>query len=369
MKPIVSVICITYNHEKYIAQALEGFLMQKTNFTFEILIHDDASTDSTADIIREYKKQNKNINAIIKPIYEKQNQYSSGMYDFINDMIKSANGKYLAFCEGDDYWTDPQKLQKQVDFLNSQLEYAVCFHPVRVFFDNGEEKEFIFPNAEKMSKFTLENLLKENFIQSNSVMYRKQNYRDMPNNVMPQDWFLHLYHAKFGKIGFINKTMSSYRRHSGGVWWGSHKDSRSLWKKHGLAHVRVFSELLKLYESEPKYKKIIVAHMHDLLKKFIEVDKKYGDNLLQKVIIELPGMVEAVMISQHELHQKEVRSLHEHMDEQAKIVKHLTNELNDKNRQYDHAMQELSRANKEIAVIQKSLTWRVKSHLPIGRKR
>ena len=128
MKPLVSIICPTYNHEKYITDAIESFLMQKVEFPIEIIIHDDASTDATADIIRSYEKK---YPTIIKPIYQKENQYSKGKPPtyFI---YKRAQGKYIASCEGDDYWTDPYKLKKQVEFLENHPEYIAVTHNVRV---------------------------------------------------------------------------------------------------------------------------------------------------------------------------------------------------------------------------------------------
>ncbi len=120
-KLLVSINCITFNHEKYIKEALESFLMQKTNFEYEILIHDDASTDNTADIIRKYEKKYPDI---IKPIYQEENQYSKKVNISKNFQYPRAKGKYIAICEGDDYWTDPNKLQKQVDFLESNPEFG-----------------------------------------------------------------------------------------------------------------------------------------------------------------------------------------------------------------------------------------------------
>lgn len=114
--PFVSISCITYNHEQYIADAIESFLMQETNFPFEVLIHDDASTDGTADIIRKYEKEYPDI---IKPIYQKENQYSKRDGSIGRIQKGRALGKYYATCEGDDYWTDPYKLQKQVDYLEA----------------------------------------------------------------------------------------------------------------------------------------------------------------------------------------------------------------------------------------------------------
>ena len=119
---LVSINCITYNQVDYIRQCLEGFLMQKTNFDYEVLIHDDASTDGTDDIIREYAQK---YPAIIKPIFEKENQYSKGIPISATYNYPRVKGKYVAVCEGDDYWTDPYKLQKQVDYMESHPECVI----------------------------------------------------------------------------------------------------------------------------------------------------------------------------------------------------------------------------------------------------
>jgi glycosyltransferase involved in cell wall biosynthesis len=121
LTPLVSVSCATYNHENYIRDSLEGFLIQKTTFPIEILIHDDASTDGTADIIKEYEKKHPDL---IFPIYQKENQYSKGLTISSTFNWPRARGKYIALCEGDDYWTDPYKLQKQVEFLEATANAA-----------------------------------------------------------------------------------------------------------------------------------------------------------------------------------------------------------------------------------------------------
>lgn len=121
----VTVICLAYNHAKYISDALEGFVMQRVDFPFEVIVHDDASTDGTADIIREYQSRYPDI---IKPVFQKENQYSQGIsipQAFLYPLIR---GEYVALCEGDDYWTDPHKLQKQVDALESHPESDICSH-------------------------------------------------------------------------------------------------------------------------------------------------------------------------------------------------------------------------------------------------
>lgn len=120
----VSICCLTFNHAAYLEKCLQGFLMQQCNFTFEVLIHEDASTDETASILKKYEAQYPNI---IKPIYQTENQFKKGISPTIRFNFPRCKGEYIAFCEGDDYWTDPYKLQKQVDFLDSHPEYSICW--------------------------------------------------------------------------------------------------------------------------------------------------------------------------------------------------------------------------------------------------
>lgn len=135
-KPLVAINCITYNHEAYIRNALEGFVMQKTNFPFVAIVHDDCSTDKSCEIIQEYQQKYPDI---IKPIYESENQYSKkdgSLRRIVYGACINTGAKYIAMCEGDDYWTDPYKLQKQVDFLEANPEYSMCFHRVDVLNEN-----------------------------------------------------------------------------------------------------------------------------------------------------------------------------------------------------------------------------------------
>ena len=138
--PLVSIRCIAYNQEEYISKTLDGFLMQKTTFPFEIVIHDDASTDKTADIIREYQKQ---FPQIIKPIYENENQYSKKDGIIFRIMDEACKGKYIASCEGDDYWTDKHKLQLQVSFLEKHNDYVMCHTTAKKQID--KKRKLIFP--------------------------------------------------------------------------------------------------------------------------------------------------------------------------------------------------------------------------------
>lgn len=248
MKSKITIICITYNHISFIRKCLDGFLMQQTNFPFEILIHDDASKDGTAEVLQEYAEKNPNMTVF----YEKENQFQR--FDFLKyQLFPAVKSEYVALCEGDDYWTDPLKLQKQANYLDAHPECSLCFHPVIMHWENGSEPDSIFPTPnQRFNKTTLvlKDLLKQNFIQTNSAMYRWRFHKDsldlLPDNILPADWFLHLLHAQVGNIGFIDQVMGVYRRHAGGVWYGS-MQSLSWFKKYGLTNIRFYDNMAKSF--------------------------------------------------------------------------------------------------------------------------
>lgn len=153
--PLVTVKCLAYNHEKYIRDTLEGFVRQKTDFPFEVIVHDDASTDGTADIIREYAEKYPHI---ITPILETENQYSKHDGSLRRIMNAVTRGKYIAHCEADDYWTDPQKLQKQVDFLEAHPDYTMSFHNAIVHHENGSQPDHLFAPLETRTYHWRENV-------------------------------------------------------------------------------------------------------------------------------------------------------------------------------------------------------------------
>lgn len=180
MKPLVSICCLAYNHEAYIRQCLDGFMMQKTTFPIEILIHDDASTDNTADIIREYEKK---YPTIIKPIYQVENQYSKGVRVGVVYNLSRVRGKYVALCEGDDYWIDPLKLQKQVDFLEGHPEYTLSHTAFEFYYQNNSTfKKFENKKTAEYSKDQLISaILNDNSyrIQTNTALYPVSIFQDI----------------------------------------------------------------------------------------------------------------------------------------------------------------------------------------------
>jgi len=245
----VSIVCITYNHAPYIRQCLDGFVMQKTSFSFEVLIHDDASTDGTTEIVREYCEKYPDI---FVPFYEEENQW--GKIDSWKDILfPRVRGKYVALCEGDDYWTDTLKLQKQVDAMERRPEVAVCFHPVTVRWEGGSAPESLFPSRKERfdkTELCLDDLLKRNFIQTNSVLYRWRFHTDsldlIPQGILPGDWFMHLLHAQTGKILFLDEVMAVYRRHAGGIWTGAGQ-SKAWFRRSSIPHLRFYQAMEKTF--------------------------------------------------------------------------------------------------------------------------
>lgn len=216
--PVVSICCATYNHVHFIRQCLDGFVMQKTDFPFEVLIHDDASTDGTQDIIREYEAKYPDI---IKPIYQKENQYSKGVRVSLVYNYSRVRGKYVALCEGDDYWTDPYKLQKQVDFLENHPDYVMCSHQFNQYWQaDGRLEEIADPHF-KGADYDLLNLIGGRWLtQTLTVMYRRSalNLQEYEKYGMSMDMILFYALLKQGKGYCFPDVMAVYRCHKGGVW-------------------------------------------------------------------------------------------------------------------------------------------------------
>ena len=153
-EPIVCVRCITFKQEKFIAKCLEGFLIQETDFPFEVMIHEDASPDRTADIIREYEAK---YPRILKPLYETENQWKKQDGTFTRIVTGMLKRKYVAMCEGDDYWTDPHKLQRQIDFLESHPEYSMIFHGPQLSMPTGTHPRMTRTHRSKTATTMLPN--------------------------------------------------------------------------------------------------------------------------------------------------------------------------------------------------------------------
>lgn len=226
--PLVSVCVATYQHSNYIRKCLDSILMQKTDFIFEILLGEDASTDGTRDICIEYAE--KNINKIRLFLHHRENNISiegcpTGRFNFIYNLYNT-KGKYIAICEGDDYWTDPLKLQKQVDFLEDHPDYSVCFHPVKILRREKLINDIITRQVKETTN--IYDLAKGNYLHTVSVIFRKKS-EELPKWLLVcpiGDYPLHMINAENGKIKKLKDTMAVYRIHDSNMWANQKEDLR-----------------------------------------------------------------------------------------------------------------------------------------------
>lgn len=214
---IVSICCLTYNHKEYIKQTLESFLNQKVKFNYEIIVHDDASTDGTTEILLEFQKK---YSDIIKPIYQTVNQYSKGINIFEKYILPKAKGRYLAFCEGDDFWCDELKLQKQIDFLVQNEDYSACVHNTLIWDQETDDKNKKINEIDSSDQnITIERILDWDIgvpFHTSSVVCKKKIFeKELPKFfILPKcfgDFPMDLYMATEGKIYFFASIMSIYR--------------------------------------------------------------------------------------------------------------------------------------------------------------
>lgn len=229
--PLVFVLCMVYNHGPYLRQCLDGFVMQQTSFPFEVIVHDDASTDGSADIIREYADKYPDI---IKPVYETENQYSKGADSAAGKKLEAAIShgvKYRAVCEGDDYWIDPLKLQKQFDFLEAHPDFVMCCSNHLCYQQDSGKMEpipvydWVFEGNDKpYFEITLDNYFKHWWIRTLTVMQRiHPNYAEMRKKGYRNYWDDSYYYTVLthGKGALLRDVTGVYRRHSGGIWAGN----------------------------------------------------------------------------------------------------------------------------------------------------
>ena len=242
--PVISIICNTYNQEKYIETALNSFLMQRIDVPIEILVHDDASTDATADIVRDYESKYPDI---IKPIYQAVNQYSQNISITAVFQIPRAHGKYIAFCEGDDYWTDPKKLQIQFDFMEQHPECSACCHAYNMVYADGtlmeKRHDFVRDMVIPMKRLLGNQLEVPQFA---TLFARHSCLKEYSGDFLgiTGDMAIRLFCATQGTLYYINRNMSCYRRFTEGSWSrriGKNKQALAESMRNGLAFFEKFN--------------------------------------------------------------------------------------------------------------------------------
>lgn len=216
----VTVYCLTYNHEKYIGKTLEGFVSQRTNFPFQVIVHDDASTDGTASVIRSYEEK---YPELIKAVYQTENQYSQKKPIVRGIIAPLIRGKYAACCEGDDYWCDPEKLQKQYDYMESHPDCSLCVHNTLMINEDGSSSGEWFNYCTEERDFSLDEIISARgggLFQTSSYFWPAKDF------VVPKefgikgigDYPLAIYRASRGRVHYLPEVMSCYRIGSANSW-------------------------------------------------------------------------------------------------------------------------------------------------------
>lgn len=269
--PFLSVVVCTYNHEKYIAKCLDSIITQKTTFTFEVILGEDESSDDTRKICIAYAKSNSNIITLFlrfrkDAIYIKNNP--TGLFNF-SENLKSAQGKYIALCDGDDYWTDPLKLQKQVDFLEAHPDCVGCFHNSQMVDENGNlirEEYYQKTNKAYFNQEDALKTLKSSYSTASLVFRREAIMKELEDfKKIGSDFILDILLTKHGLLHYIDENMSAYRIHSGGIWQGTNRANHAkmylsrfkfLYHLQGFYHKKyVIKKLLEYYTEISRFEK------------------------------------------------------------------------------------------------------------------
>jgi glycosyltransferase involved in cell wall biosynthesis len=273
--PLVSVCLITYNHVNYISQAIEGVLMQDVDFSWELIIADDCSNDGTRLILEDYQKKFPNK---IKLILQKKNV---GAAENWLQLVTIPRSKYIVYFEGDDYWISSRKMQAQFNFLEENLEFSVCFTDYSILDDSNQV--FSSSNLKEKLKgrttFGLKDIIKENFIPSPTLMYRKSFniFPDGFSNLYPGDWPLHILNAQYGKIKFLPIISVVYRKHDLG--FTSSSDPIISFKQYLKSFVVIrswFKDADYSIKMAFFYARIIIYK--DIVKHYIKLIIKHGKN-------------------------------------------------------------------------------------------
>ena len=269
-EPLVSVLCTAFNHGRFIRSALEGFVSQRTDFPFEVIVHDDASTDDTASIIREFADRYPDV---IKPILQTENQYSKERGKVTRIVHAAARGRYIATCEGDDYWVDPEKLRDQVALLEREPGLSGCF--TDAWNETDGEREAFYPSllgkAREAGGIDLEGLLADNIVPSATLLARRERMFPAPEQMFTApagDWMLLVHLAKQGRLGFIDRKTAVRRRHTGGAISMKGREAMTAMTVGCLQHIRTMVDA--------KYHKRIADRITELrrstLEEFIAAD-------------------------------------------------------------------------------------------------
>lgn len=269
-KPLVAIQCITYNHGLYVRDALESFVRQQTDFPFVAIVHDDASTDETAKIIREYTAKYPDI---ILPIFEIENQFSKDRFAKASEIIKTAinstGAKYIAMCEGDDFWIDRHKLQRQVEIIESDKKNMLVLHNALIRWENHDKPDKIMCSFDS-GYFTLDKIFQKWQLPLASILYKREIINSSEyskyNSIYPGIGFTYfIVAAKLGKVYGLSECLSVYRKNDGGLS-KTLKLANCLIANYKLAEVAECRNAI-IYETTKNRKRISIAFCKFILHK------------------------------------------------------------------------------------------------------
>ena len=275
-----SILMVTYNHQEFIAQAIDSVLMQEVDFEYEIVIGEDCSTDNTRQIVVDYqRKYPDKIRLLLHEV-------NLGAHENFIASYKACEGEYIALLEGDDYWISSDKLKKQVDFLDQNSDFTICFTNSLLFWEDSFRESEVFLK-DKLQQFTTEYLLFRNFISTPSVMYRNGLVKEFPSwytNLGMGDWSLSILIAEQGSIGYIDEVMSAYRNHNRGVWSSKNKDYQL------IETIRMLSVFEKYFATKNN------QHYQDILAASIECyARQFSDGI--QLQIQQNGSMESTLLA------------------------------------------------------------------------
>ena len=275
----LTVLTMTYNHEKYIAECMDSVLAQRTEFPVRHIVLDHHSTDETPAIVAAYAERHPSI----RPVILSQRR----LYENVMGLFLRCRTKYASLCDGDDYFTDPLKLQRQVDFLERRPHCGLCFHPVSVVHEGGGRPPHVYPPLALLPRgvreeYYLADLVQENMIQTNSVVYRWRFTDGLPQwfrpDLNPSDWYWHLLHAEKGKIGFLPEVMSVYRRHRQAVFYTATVSALEHRRKHGMAELLMYRVVNEHFQN--RYFQRLGAMANTVFLNFLKLYEEEGNRTL-----------------------------------------------------------------------------------------
>lgn len=288
--PVVSIICLVYNHEHYLRDCFEGFIMQKTDFPIEILVHDDASTDGSVEIINEYHVKYPHL---FKPIYQEKNQYSQGIPISLTYQYPRCKGKYIAICEGDDYWIDPYKLQKQVQCLEDDKDCILVYTNINVIDSNGDVIKIRQKKQNAGNAFQL--LLKGSkrigiptltvCMRAKEMLEAELELKKIPFKILMGDFPLWIILSHIGKFKYFSDITACYRYSHGSVSHALEFEKRNEFFYNAVQIRQYFAKKYNVHISSYR---VLSCYYYSVLRYLRPNEKKYFDKIIKNILKQSP---------------------------------------------------------------------------------